>query len=145
MPVLPLFRRIPFTSGIFVRGGQPYFPIIASDCWLPCNIATTIQQFARFVTLFKTWKQASELPAAFVAKEAELVCSEMLISEAKWRVRAFQSLPWSPNAQKKRKSSLFETTPTEKRAHTFTAFAEAPSMHRSREAHRRWASMLVLI
>ena len=46
---------------------------------------------------------ASELPAAFATKEAELACTEMLIFEAKWRVRAFQSLPRSPNAQKKTK------------------------------------------
>ena len=69
----------------------------------------------------------------------------MLISEAKWRVRAFQSFPWSPNAQKKRKSSLSKTTPTEKRAHTFRAFAEATlTMRRSREARQRRASMLVI-
>ena len=37
-----------------------------------------------------------------------------------------------------------KTTPTEKLAHTFTAFAEALStMRRSREARQRRASMLV--
>ena len=66
------------------------------------------------------------MPAAFATKEAELACNEMLISEAKWRVRASQSLPLSPNAQKKQKSSLSETTPTKKQVHTFTAFAEVP-------------------
>ena len=66
------------------------------------------------------------MPAAFATKEAELACSEMFISKAKWHVRAFQSLPWSPNAQEKRKSSLSKTTPTEKRAHTFRAFVDAP-------------------
>ena len=68
----------------------------------------------------------------------------MLISEAKWRVRALQSLPWSSNAQKKQKSSLSETTPTEKRVHTFRAFAKAPlMMRRSREARQSPLSMLV--
>ena len=46
----------------------------------------------------------------------------------------------------KRKSSLSETTPTAKRAHTFGAFAEVPStMCRSREARQKRASMLVSI
>ena len=46
----------------------------------------------------------------------------------------------------KRKSSLSETTPTAKRAHTFRAFAEVPStMCRNREAHQKRASTLVSI
>ena len=80
----------------------------------------------------------------YTTKEAELACSEMFISEAKWRVMAFQFLPWSPSAKGKRKRSLSETTPTEKPAYTFRTFAEAPStMCLSREARRRWASMVV--
>ena len=34
MPGLPLLRRIPSTFSIFLRGGQPYYLIIASGCWL---------------------------------------------------------------------------------------------------------------
>ena len=46
---------------------------------------------------------------------------------------------------RKWKSSLSERTPTDKRAHTFRAFAEAPStMRRSREAYWRRASMLAM-
>ena len=77
-------------------------------------------------------------------RKQSLRALEMLISEAKVRVRAFQSLPWFPNAQKKRKNSQSKTTPTEKGAHTFRAFDEAPStMRRSREVRRRRVSMLV--
>ena len=58
---------------------------------------------------------------------------------------AFQFPPLSPNSQKKQKCSLSETTSTENRAHTFTAFAEALStMRQSREARRSRASLLVV-
>ena len=115
---------------VFFRGEQPYFLIIASSCWLPRKIDATIPRFARFVVGLEN-RLANHLLCLLPRKQSlrALRCLFPKLNGMSGHSSAFIGLQIP---RRKWKSSLSETTPTAKRAHTSRAFAEAPStMHRS--------------